>query len=157
MIDEPADADSRTVDPLAAWLDRPFTELTVDELMALKAELEKRGVRIYDNHRLLSMPEVVALATPIAVYSKAFLETLAKHHADAVADLLRRSTRKNGTTTEAEIGMDGDAAAKIIVTADMPDEARLALLDLDVTDDAVRGKVLRWDSSASAWRPDDES
>jgi hypothetical protein len=27
---------------------------------------------------------------------------------------------------------------------------RLALLDLDVTDDAVRGKVLRWDSSASA-------
>ncbi len=38
----------------------------------------------------------------------------------------------------------------------MPDEARLAVLDLDVTADVVRGQVLRWDSSASAWQPADD-
>jgi hypothetical protein len=156
MTDEPANAEPRTVDPLAARLDRPLTELTVDELIALKAEFNKRGFLVYNSLWHLSTPELVALVTPVAIYSKAFLETLAKHHADAVADLLRRSFRKNGTTTEVEIGLDGDASANIVVTADMPDEARLALLDLDVTDDAVRGRTLRWDSSASAWRPTDD-
>jgi hypothetical protein len=39
---------------------------------------------------------------------------------------------------------------------DTPDEARLALLDLDVTAEELSGKVLRWDSSASAWRPDSD-
>ena len=33
----------------------------------------------------------------------------------------------------------------MVVTDDLPDEARLALLDLDVTADDLRGKLLRWD------------
>ena len=98
--------------------------------------------------------EKIALVTAAVIYSKAFLEALAKRHADAVADLLHRRVRRNGKETEAEIGLDGDATANIVVTAGTPDEARLALLDLDVTADEVRGKLLRWDSSVSAWRPD---
>ena len=152
MTDEPANAEPRAVDRLAAMLDRPLTELTVDELMALKEEFEARGVLVYN--RFWASPEMLALLAAASIYSKAFLETLAKHHADAVADLLRRSLHKNGTTTEAEIGLDDGSAATIIVTEDLPDEARLALLDLDVTSDELRSKTLRWDSSASAWRPD---
>lgn len=102
------------------------------------------------------MPEQLALFTAVAVYSKAFLEALAKRHADGLADLVRKRLRENYKNTEAEIGLDGDAAAKIVVTADIPDEARLALLDLDVTADELRGKLLRWDDSALAWRPADD-
>jgi hypothetical protein len=51
------------------------------------------------------------------------------------------------------IGLDGGATAIIVVTEDTPDEARLALLDLDVTAPELRGKLLRWDETAGEWRP----
>jgi hypothetical protein len=157
MTDEQAD-DEPTVDPLAARLDRPLTELTVDELMALKDEFEAGGVRLYNCWCLSSpTPEPWLLLGAAAIYAKTFLETLAKRHADALEDLVEARVRRKGKPDEYRIGVDDGSAATIAITADMPDEARLALLDLDVTSDAVRGKVLRWDSSASAWRPDDES
>lgn len=43
--------------------------------------------------------------------------------------------------------------ALVVVTDDLPDEARLALLDLDVTAPELRGKLLRWDEAAGEWRP----
>jgi hypothetical protein len=155
VTDEQTDAEPGTVDPLAARLDRPLTELTVDELMALKDEFEKRGVRFYNSWRLLSLtPENLALATAAAIYAKTFVETLAKRHADALEDLVETRLRKNGKKTEAEIGADDGSTATVVVTADMPDEARLALLDLDVTADDLRGRRLRWDAATSAWRAD---
>lgn len=48
-----------------------------------------------------------------------------------------------------------EGSAAIVITSDTPDEARLALLDLDVTAEELRGKVLRWDEKARAWRPDE--
>jgi len=155
VTDEQTDAEPEVVDRLAD-LGRPLVDLPVDEPMALKSEDDAGEIYHSDTHWVISIPDLMALLTPVAIYSKAFLETLAKHHADAVADLLSRSWRKSGPTAEAEIGLDGDAAAKILVTADIPDEARLALLDLDVTAEELRGKVLRWDAAASAWRPADD-
>lgn len=148
MTDEPANAEVRAIDRLAARLDRPLTELTTDELMVLKRKFDERGVRLYN----WISPEMCALIAAAGVYSKAFLEALARRHADALADLVRTRIRRYGR--EAEVGLDGDAAAKIAITTDTPDEARLALLDLDVTADEVRGKLLRWDSGSSSWRPD---
>jgi hypothetical protein len=89
---------------------------------------------------MASTGEVGCLATA-AIYSKAFVEALAKRHADGVADLVRTRVRRKGKT------------ATIAITADLPDEARLALLDLDVTADELRGKLVRWDSTTSTWRP----
>jgi len=149
VTDEAANAEPRAVDPLAA-LDRPLTELTVDELMALKDEFEARGVRVYNS----LTPEQLALLAAASIYSKAFLEAVAKRHADAVSDLVRKRFRKNGTTTEFQISVDGDMSATVVITGDLPDEARLALLDLDVTADELRDKELRWDRASSAWRPD---
>jgi hypothetical protein len=155
VTDEQTDAEPGTVDPLAARLDRPLTELTVDELMALKDEFEKREVRFYNSWRLLSLtPENLALATAAAIYAKTFLETLAKRHADALEDLVETRIRRKGKPDEYRIGVEDGSAATIAITEDTPDEARLALLDLDVTADELRGKLLRWDSSTSAWRPD---
>ena len=100
--------------------------------------------------------EQLAFLAAASIYSKAFLEALAKRHADAIADLVHTRFHRHGKNTEAEIGVADGSAATIAITADLPDEARLALLDLDVTADELRGKVLRWDNSASAWRPADD-
>lgn len=89
-----------------------------------------------------------------AIYAKAFLETLATHHADALNDAVRTRIRKNGKTRELLIGPEDGSAAILVVTGKTPDEARLALLDLDVTSEEVRGKILRWDEDAMVWRAD---
>ena len=60
---------------------------------------------------------------------------------------------KNGKTSELHIGPDDGAAATLVVTSATPDEARLAVLNLDVTAENVRGQHLRWDSEAETWRP----
>src|SRR5215831_13742181 len=48
VTDEPTNAEPRAINSLAAMLDRPFTELTADELMALKAEFEARGIYFHN-------------------------------------------------------------------------------------------------------------
>lgn len=106
-------------------------------------------------------PEMVALAAATAIFSKAFLETVGSRAGDGIAnlpkrlqDLLRTCHRRKKARYECHIGMqDRRAAATVVIKADLPDEARLALLDLDVTADELRGKLLMWDSTASAWRP----
>ena len=116
---------------------------------ALQSDPEERwALRL--SHLML---DLLPVAGAVSIYAKAFLETLAKHHADAVADRLRTWFRKDDETV---IGLDDGSAAKIVVTADIPDEARIALLDLDVTADDLRGKLLHWDRDASAWRPADD-
>ena len=136
-------------DALRALLDRPFTELTVDELMALKAGYEARGIRIVNR-----VPwEVVApVLTGAAIYSKAFLETLAKQNAEALINAVRTRVRKDGKTIAFLVRADGDAVAKFVVVGDLPDAARVELRNLDVVVEALRGKILRWDDDAMVWR-----
>jgi hypothetical protein len=102
--------------------------------------------------------EAVAMAACAAIYGKAFLETLGQRTGEGVADLAKRlgevARWRKGKQAGYLIGIEG-ATAILIVTEDLPDEARLALLDLDVTAEDVRGKTLRWNSEAVAWRPDD--
>lgn len=148
MADGSASAEPRAGDPLAARLDRPLTELTVDELMELKVEFEARGIRVYNS----ASPELLMLLAGTAIYSKAYLETLAKHHAEGLIEAMRTRFRKNGKATELLVGPDDGAAATLVITSDTPDEARLAVLDLDVTAEDVRGQLLRWDAEAETWR-----
>jgi hypothetical protein len=98
--------------------------------------------------------DTVVLATAAAIYLKAFVETLGKNNAEALIKAVRPRFRHKGKTVEIVVGAEHNAAAAtIIVTKDTPDEARLALLDLDVTSQELRGKELRWDSASSAWLP----
>ena len=101
------------------------------------------------------------MATTTAIFAKAYLQTLAKRAAEGtnlpkkVKDLVRDRIRRRGQLEEFRIGTRDGSAATIVVTDDTPDEARLALLDLDVTAPELRGKELSWDAAAGQWRPSD--
>jgi hypothetical protein len=158
MFDEPANAGPKAVDPLAHVLDRPLTELTVDELMALKAEFESRGIRFYNS----ATTEQMVIAFMVGNFSSAFIQALGQRAAGGAAklpkraaDLVCKHVRKKGRPDEYRIGVDGGSAATIVITADTPDEARLALLDLGVAAPELRGKELRWDPANAEWRPSD--
>jgi len=103
----------------------------------------------------------IALATSAAIFSKAFLETLGSRAGDSIANLpkhVRDLVRKNHhdrRTREIHVSVEGEATAIVVVTAKLPDEARLALLDLDVTAKELRGEVLRWNSAQLSWLPDE--
>jgi hypothetical protein len=116
VTDEPTNAEPNAINSLAAILDRPFTELTIDELMVLKAEFEARGIYFYNS----ASPEQLVLVAAIAMYSKAFLETLAKHNAERLIETVRTRFRKNGKATELLVGPDDDAAATLVITSDTP-------------------------------------
>lgn len=100
------------------------------------------------------------LAFAAGNFCAAFIQALGQRAGNSVAnapkqvsDLVRKRVKPKGKPEEIHISAKGDATATIVVTADTPDEARLALLDLDVTAEDLRGKPLRWDPVASAWRP----
>jgi hypothetical protein len=144
-------------DAMNALLDRPLTELTVDELMALKAACEARGFRVYNS----ASPEQVVLAFMAGNFCSAFFQALGQRAANGAAglpkqasDLVRKRLKRKGMPDELHISAEGDATATIVITARTPDEARLALLDLDVTAEGMRGKTLRWDDKAMAWHAD---
>jgi hypothetical protein len=98
-------------------------------------------------------PEQLALLAGATIYAKAFLETLAKHNAEGLIGAVRTRVRKKGNAAELLVGPNDDAAATLVITSDTPDEARLAVLDLDINAEDLRGNFLRWDAEAEIWRP----
>ena len=114
MTDEHTDAGPVTASPESAEPDEDRVQVAFERALAYASELEERGVKVYNS--LWASPEWLALLGAAAIYSKAFLETLAKHHADAVDDHLRTRPRKNGTTTEVQISIDGGTSAALVVT-----------------------------------------
>ena len=104
--------------------------------------------------------DIVVVAAAVTIFCKAFLETLGQRAGESAAkipksmrDLIRKHVRRGRGADEYHIGLGKGASAIIVVTEDLPDEARLALLDLDVTAKDVRGKLLRWDPEEAVWCP----
>jgi len=159
VIDEHADAESKTASTEIALRGRDGMQAAIDAILGTKGEFEESSRLARHDWLQLCLtftPDQLAAVAAASIFAKAFLETLGKRAGDGLADLLVQTRiRRKGKPDETQIGADDGSTATIAITEDTPDEARLALLDLDVTDDAVRGKVLRWDSSTSAWRPDD--
>jgi hypothetical protein len=110
----------------------------------------------------LSHPRNSSPGTRRCGFLEGILETLGQRAANGaanlpkqVSDLVRKRIKQKGQGAEIHISGDADATATIALTASSPDEARLALLDLDVTVEELRGKVLRWDCDAMAWRAEE--
>jgi hypothetical protein len=148
MTDESA-ADTLDDDALRGLLDRPLTELSVDELMSMKAAYTARGIRIINGIPWEIVAPVVAGA---AIYSKTFLETLAQHHAETLIDTMRARARKKDKTIAVLVRADDDEIAKFAVLGDLTEAARLALSDLHVTAEALCDEILWWDADAKVWR-----
>lgn len=150
MTDEPADAGQERASP-----DRPESceDITSNVHFLIK---EGWGTPLDPDKSYLFRvtPEELLIATPVIIFAKAYLEALGRRAGEGTADLVKgiRFRRKRGTG-ETRLGIDSGAAATVVVTEDLPDEARLALLDLDVTAPELRGKVLRWDAATAVWRP----
>jgi hypothetical protein len=99
-------------------------------------------------------PDDLLIASTVIVFGKAYIESLARRAGDGTVDLLKRIRfRRERGTGDTLLEVDGRAAAAVVVTEDLPDEARLALLDLDVTAPDLRGQELRWDEAGGGWRP----
>lgn len=159
MTDERVDLGPKTTSPDSADSDEDPYRAALDDINRIRAELEQHPVDAPHFGQV-----ALALAYLLGNFTSAFIQALGQRAADGAAklpkragDLVRRCIRRKGKPDEYHIGVDDGSAATIAITADTPDEARLALLDLDVTADELRGKLLRWDSSASAWRPAGES
>jgi hypothetical protein len=101
--------------------------------------------------------EVVAAGT-LGPLVTAFCTELGRRLGGTVADWsgrmhLRRKANSSATT---ELVVEtGSVSTVIEVGEDLSDEAKLALLDLDVESNGIRGKRLEWDEQVRAWLPKD--
>jgi hypothetical protein len=96
----------------------------------------------------------VTLAMTLGPLMTAFSQELGKRLGGSAADWLKRmhEHRRGGKKRVIEIDTPLKPTS-FEVDDDLPDEARLALLDMDITSDAVSGQTMRWNSSAQAWQP----
>ncbi len=103
-----------------------------------------------------------AVAPAATVFGKAFLEALGERAADGAAALPAKLRRRwfqrarrsdSGVEVVTVLDIENVDAAAILVTADLPHGARLALLDLDPTAPGLHGKVLGWDAETQQWVP----
>lgn len=134
-------------DALDALLNRPFTELTVAELMAVKDACAERGIRIYNNASI----EQMILAFLAGNIGAPFLQALSQRAANSVADMSKQVT--DAVRKHVKRKGHPDDTPRIELPDNMTDEAWLALFDM-VEANELRGKVLRWDAKANAWRSD---
>ena len=134
-------------DALKALLDRPFDQLTADDWMAIKDAFAERGIQVYNNASVESM----ILAFLAGNIGAPFLQALSQRAANSVADISKQVT--DAVRKHLQRKGHPDDTPRIELPDNMTDEAWLALFEM-VEANELRGKVLRWDAKAMAWRPD---
>jgi hypothetical protein len=114
------------------------------------------GIVIGDGSSVNVFFEVVAAGT-LGPLITAFCTELGKRLGGSAADwakrvrLCRRSD--DPATTFLQVEQVERLWTLIEIGEDLSDEAKLALLDLDVKSDAVRGQQLKWDEQSQKWLP----
>lgn len=89
-------------------------------------------------------------------FAEAFASKLGERlgeSAAAAASRIRLVRRNVSSTKEELVVRQGTTQTIIVVSRTLTDEARLALIDLDVTADGIRGMTLQWDAESKTWRP----
>jgi hypothetical protein len=129
-------------DALSALLDRPFTELSVDELMAMKAAYAARGVRVVNS----ASAEQMILAFLAGNLGTPFLQALSQRAANNVADWSKHVT--DAVRKHARRKGQSDDTPWVALPDKVTDDALLALFELAQAD-KLHGKVAWWD--AGVW------
>lgn len=103
----------------------------------------------------ISGPEIVIAATTIGPFVTAFCTELGKRFGGTVADWTSRvqlRPSRGGGSAKVELAVTVDNAMAVLeIEESLPDEARLALLDLD--DTGLLGHRLIWSAEAGKWVP----
>jgi hypothetical protein len=144
MADEPTDARPEA--------DEDITERVLPAI--LRRELPVReGELLHPKFEKLGELLLVNADATLIIFGRAYVESLARHAGDATPRLVKRM-RVLWRRRTREYRLDiGDDAAKLVCPPDLPDDAILAIRDLDVTAPELRGKELVWDEAAGEWRP----
>ena len=161
MTDEHEDAGSKTTSPERVETDEDRIRASFEEMFrptkgnVLRAAAAGASREDADDAAPQVLQEALVMFA-LGNFSAAFVQALGQRAADGAAkrmgDLVQKRLPRKGKPDECRIGVEDGSAATIAITADTPDEARLALLDLDVTAEEVRGKTMRWDNDVMAWR-----
>ncbi|MGW7572405.1 hypothetical protein [Streptomyces sp. NPDC054765] len=101
-------------------------------------------------------PDVLVGAAALYVLGQmggAYLAKLGELLGESSARVLRRMWLRLGNRSST-LTIRVDRADTLIVLPDgeLSDEAKLALIDLDVTADGIRGETLAWDPESQSWR-----
>jgi hypothetical protein len=95
-------------------------------------------------------------------FAEAFASKLGERLGESTAQAVSRIrllARRHDHRGEPHGGMlavrTGDELTMVVLPAELADDARLALIDIDPTVDGVRGAVLHWDPVAGAWHTGD--
>jgi hypothetical protein len=135
----------------------PGEDARNDELSTVAARAEpdvEFGIPPGDVHII----EMAGLMGTLVPFTTAFCTELGKRFGGTVADWTSRVRlhRASDQSAKAEIVVRTDDAFTVIELEEgVPDEARLALLDLNIEAEDIRGHRLRWDAALSAWAPID--
>jgi hypothetical protein len=110
------------------------------------------------SHLVLSAEEIAAAALMVKLLNS-FLDAYAKKLGEKLGESTaaaagRLRTHLLGRKAGAISPVNDEAGVTIlVVAADLTEEARLALIDLDVTDPALSGAMVRWNAEEARWRP----
>jgi hypothetical protein len=101
--------------------------------------------------------ETLVLATTLGPFVTAFSAELGKRLGGSTAEWAARMRLRKHQETTADLVVSGpdEYPTTIELLEDFPDDARLALLDLDITNDEVRGHRIKWNRQRGTWVTDD--
>jgi hypothetical protein len=109
-------------------------------------------------HELPAIETVIAAGT-LGSFATAFCAELGRRLGGTLADWASRVhlRRRHSGSAMGDLYITGDDEVVSVVefSVSLPDEAKLALLDLDVTSPPLRGRRLAWNAEAKAWVPID--
>ena len=112
----------------------------------------------YTTAREIPLWEAAIAAGTLGPFVTAFCTELGKRLGGAAADRVSQVhlRRKRRDPTKADLFVEFDDSVTVLELEEgLPDEAKLALLDLDMNAESIRGQRLRWNVEEQAWLPTD--
>jgi hypothetical protein len=113
-----------------------------------------RDVYTAGGNQHITLLEAGIVAGTLGPFVTAFCTELGKRFGGTVADWVShmRIRPKPGESTGDELVVEVDDSVTVIeFNDDLPDEAKLLLLDLDVEAEGIRGNRLTWNAAARVW------
>jgi hypothetical protein len=98
---------------------------------------------------------IILSATLIPMFAAFFTELgkkLGRGAADKISHIRLRQNANNPAIVDVQVHSDRTLTI-VEMSENLPDDARLALIELDFDDPAIRGKRLKWDNEAMNWAP----